>query len=154
MNINAPLASQSLAAGTLASALSGAVLAWRGRGDAGSAAAALNAPSHWLWGRDALQRNEATVRHTAVGSGVHWASAMLWGTIYELVRSRRRRPTVTNAMTDAAAVTVVAAVVDLKLVPERLTPGFQHRLSRGSLLLVYASFAAGLAVVGLRNLSR
>jgi hypothetical protein len=37
-----------------------------------------------------------------------------------------------------------AAVVDSKLVPDRLSPGFQHRLSRPAVLLACAGFAAGL----------
>jgi hypothetical protein len=60
------------------------------------------------------------------------------------LHSRRRKTTQGNALVDAAAVSALAAVVDLKLVPHRLTPGFQERLSSKSLALVYGSFAAGL----------
>ncbi|CAM3313163.1 hypothetical protein [Polaromonas hydrogenivorans] len=42
---------QGLLAGSLASAFSTAVLALTGRREAGSAAAPLNAASHWYWGR-------------------------------------------------------------------------------------------------------
>ena len=37
---------------------------------------------------------------------------------------------------------------------ESLTPGFEHRLSRQSLLGVYAAFAAGLALGGLLSRRR
>jgi hypothetical protein len=40
-------------------------------------------------------------------------------------------------------------VVDLGLVPERLSPGFERRLSRPSTGLVYLSFGVGLALGGL-----
>jgi len=43
----------------------------------------------------------------------------------------------------------VAALVDLRLVPERLTPGFERRLSRRSLAWTYVGFGAGLALAGL-----
>ena len=46
----------------------------------------------------------------------------------------------------AAGITAVAAVTDFKLIPERLTPGFEHRLSTRSLVLTYALFATGLAL--------
>jgi hypothetical protein len=34
-------------------------------------------------------------------------------------------------------------------VPERLTPGFEHRLSRGSVAATYVAFGLGLALTGL-----
>jgi len=44
---------------------------------------------------------------------------------------------------------LVAAVTDFKLVPPRLTPGFEHRLSRGSGTVTYLAFGVGLALSGL-----
>lgn len=44
---------QSLVAGSLASLLSSAVLAWAGRREDRSAAAPLNALSRWYWGDEA-----------------------------------------------------------------------------------------------------
>ncbi|NIM42680.1 MAG: hypothetical protein GTN84_04710 [Hydrogenophaga sp.] len=54
-----------------------------------------------------------------------------------------------RALCDAAAVTVLAACVDLQWVPPRLTPGFERRLRRGSLTGVYLASGAGLALAGL-----
>jgi len=130
----------------LASALSGATMTWRSRLDTGHWAAATNAVSHWIWGNRALRRNSVTTRETGVGAGVHTASALLWAVLFEALRLRHKTPTVATAVADAAIVTAVAATVDLKLVPHRLTPGFQDRLSNRSLLWTYAAFAAGLAL--------
>lgn len=138
-----------LASGMLAGTLSAAVLAWRGRAENRSAAAPLNAISHWLWGRPALHRNDTTLDHTAAGTAIHFLSSLFWAAAYEALCAARRRATPAAAVADAAAVTAVAAVVDLRVVPERLTPGFERRLSNGSLALVYSSFAAGLAIAGL-----
>lgn len=140
--------------GLLAGVLSALVLAWRGRTDAGSAAAPLNAVSHWFWPREALRRNDLSWRHTASGTAVHLASSFFWSVIYTAVRSLRRRPTAANAALDATALTAVAALVDYRVVPQRLNPGFEQRLSRPSLRLVYAGFALGLALGGWRLLSR
>jgi len=134
-----------LASGTLASLLSAAVLAWRGRAETPSAAAPLNAPAQWLFGRQSLHRDGVSARHTGVGFLVHEASSLWWAAFHELLQARRRRITPATAVADAAAITALAAVVDLRLVPARLTPGFEHRLSRRSLVGVYAAFAAGLA---------
>ncbi|MBK1615477.1 hypothetical protein CKO44_18615 [Rubrivivax gelatinosus] len=139
--------------GLLAGAISGVALVWRGRRDS-TPAAPLNAVSHWIWPRQGLQREDLSWRHTATGTLIHVASSMLWAGVFDLLRSRRRRPTPLNALADAAAVTALAATVDLKLVPQRLTPGFEHKLSRPSLTLVYGGFALGLALGGLVALRR
>lgn len=140
--------------GALASALSTAALAWRGRREAGSAIATLNAPSHWLWGRKALDSDQPNLRYTALGVAVHCASAVMWAGLYTLLRQRRQAPTPVNAWVDAAAVTALAATVDLKLVPKRLTPGFEEHLSPRGLGWVYGTFGLGLAWAGMRALRR
>jgi hypothetical protein len=132
-----------LVTGTLASLASGAMLMWRGHKERRHMLAPLNAPAHWIWGQESLRRHDASLRHTLTGALVHHASSLFWAAFYELLQARRRRPT--GRVADAAAITAVAAVTDLKLVPTRLTPGFEQRLSSRSLVWVYASFAAGLA---------
>jgi hypothetical protein len=153
MNLSTPQAARLLRhillEGGLAGLLSTAVLAWGGRRDSGHAAAALNAPSHWLWGEEALRSERPDMRHTGLGQVIHHASSLLWAAAYGSLQQRRRRPTPLNALADAAAVTALAAVVDLKLTPQRFTPGFERRLSRPGLFLVYAAFGLGLALGGL-----
>lgn len=139
--------------GTLAGLLSTAVLAWRGRHDDGSAAAAINAPSHWVWGREALRQDGIDARHTLLGQAVHHGSGLLWAGVYSWMQSRRR-PSVARVIGDAAVVTAMAALVDLKLTPERFTPGFERRLTNRSLWMVYGSFGVGLAMGGLSALRR
>jgi hypothetical protein len=152
--MKSPLVRLVLTDGVLAGTLSAAVLAWRGRRDAGSAAAPVNAVSHWIWPRAALQRDDVTARHTATGVVIHMASAAMWACIYAVWRARRPRPTPVNALTDAAVLTAVAATVDLAVVPDRLTPGFEHRLAPRSLVAVYGGFALGLALGGLLAMRR
>ncbi len=135
-----------LAEGLVAGALSAAVLAWRSRREAGRPWGAVNAPSHWIWGERALRRDGASARYTALGLAIHQASSFFWAVFYRVMRQRRRQPTLANALGDAALLTGVAAAVDLCVVPQRLTPGFEKRLSPGSLVLVYASFAVGLGL--------
>jgi hypothetical protein len=47
-------------------------------------------------------------------------------------------------------VATLACVVDCTVTPPRLTPGYEKRLSRRSLALVYLAFGAGLAATLLR----
>lgn len=132
--------------GTLASLVSGAALAWRGRRENGRALGPLNAPAHWLWGQESLRRDGASLRHTLTGMVIHHVSSLFWAVFYEMLRLRRTRPTPANAVGDAAALTAVAAAVDLQLVPQRLAPGFERRISGRGLVWVYAGFALGLAL--------
>jgi hypothetical protein len=124
-------------AASLASAL---VLAARGSRELGDVAAPLNGPSQWVWGRQAPYRNGFSVRHTVLGYAIHHMAATFWALFYE-----KARPEARNAAALAAAVSATAAFVDYRLTPQRLTPGFEKRLSRTSLTMVYCAFALGLA---------
>jgi len=138
----------------LSSGLSAAALLWRGHVDNGHAAAPVNAVAHWFWPRRAPRQDRPSARFTLTGIATHFAAAALWCGVYELLRSRRHAATPLQAVVDAAAVSAVAAVVDLACVPDRLTPGFEKRLTRPSLGLVYGAFATGLALAGLAALRK
>ena len=133
-----------LASGALASLASTAALMLCGRRETGSYAAATNAISHWVWGDRALRRDGLTLRHTLLGYVIHHLSATFWAVFYERFLHRRDRTPV-EVLRDAAITSAVACTVDFKLTPHRLTPGYEHRLSRRSLAVVYAAFAVGLA---------
>ena len=135
-----------LLSGTCASILSTVALASRGRSEAGSAVAPINAVSHWYWGDRATRVDQANVKNTVPGYLTHHATSIFWAVLFEKVFGgvMRGRPGRTLAM--SAATAAVACFVDYQMTPRRLTPGFEHRLSRVSLFLVYAAFAAGLAV--------
>jgi hypothetical protein len=146
------LVRQGLLQGTLASVASGVALLVCGRADAGSAAAPINAISHWIWPTSALRRDDTSWRFTGTGAVTHFLASLFWAAIFVSLRGWRARPSATNALTDATVVAVGAAVVDLRAVPKRLTPGFERRLSAPSLAWVYAGFAAGLALGGVMAL--
>lgn len=136
---------ESLAAGVASTA----ALLWAGRRETGSAVAPLNATSHIVWGDEAAHVDRADWKHTGVGQLLHHASAFFWGVLFEALQARRPRRTPAAMVTDAAVTTAVAALVDLKLVPHRLTPGFEMRLSNRGLAVTYAALAAGLVLGGL-----
>jgi hypothetical protein len=144
--------------GTLASLFSAGALAWAGRAELRRPAAPMNATSQWLWGqREALQADAPSRRHTVTGYLVHHVAASFWAVLH--ARALADRPMASRpapAMAAAAATAVMAAVVDLKLTPERFTPGFQHRVSRPALAAAYALFAVGLAAgsLAVRNARR
>jgi len=132
-----------LVTGSVASVISSAALLAVSRLETGRAAAALNGPSQWLWGRQAAYRRRASARYTAVGYVIHHLSSLLWASVYNHPRARRTLPQPTLR---AAAVAALAATVDYKLVPQRLTPGFEAQLPRAAVALTYGAFAAGLVL--------
>ena len=134
-------------AGSLASLLSTAVLAVSGRREAGSAVAPINAVSHWLWGDESLQVERPTWRHTLTGYLTQHLASIFWAGLYSrLYGYRDEAKTLPQALAGALATTAVAYVVDYKVVPKRLTPGFEHRISSGAMVATYASLAAGFAL--------
>ena len=141
-----PVLRTGLIAGTFASLASTVALMLCGRREAGSAVAPTNSTSHWLWGDQALQVYRPTLRHTALGYATHHASAIFWAVLYAWLHAERRPPqSVPAALASAGAATAVACTIDYTITPRRLTPGFEHHLSKGSMAAVYGLFAVGLA---------
>jgi hypothetical protein len=132
-------------AGSLASLVSTLALALLGRREVGSPYAPTNAVSHWLWGEEALRQDAPDVRHTALGFATHHCAAIFWATLYaRLYGHRAEAHSPKQAALGALATSAAACLIDFKFTPQRLTPGFEHRLSNGSLAIVYGGFAAGL----------
>lgn len=136
-----------LVSGATASVLSTAALALCGRRETGSAFAPTNAISHWLWGEQAKRKDAPHPYYTIPGYLIHHASSTFWAVLYERCAGRmldRRSPALT--LETAAAASAVACFVDYQLTPSRLQPGYEARLSKASLLAVYAAFGLGLAL--------
>lgn len=137
---------QSVLPGALASLASTLVLAACGKRETGSMFAAVNAVSHWLWGDKATRANRPSIKHTLVGYLIHHGASMFWATLFEKTCCKTLdKKEAAATVTAAAAASAVACFTDYQLTPPRLRPGFEERLSRSSLLLVYAAFAVGLA---------
>lgn len=135
--------------GVPASVASTLVLAAAGKAETGSAAAPTNATSHWLWGAPATRVDRADWRHTALGYGIHHVCSVFWAVLYERYRPSAHNPTPARVLRDATATAAIACFVDYQLTPPRLRPGFEQRLSRPALALVYGAFALGLAAAAL-----
>lgn len=135
-----------LVSGTVASIVSSISLAVLGKRELDLGAAPLNGPSQWIWGRHAPYQNRFSLRYTVVGYAIHHAASVFWAVLFEKLRSQWG-PTHSSADAIAPAIVTAAAAyaIDFYVTPKRLTPGFEHRLSKGSLFIVYGTFALGLA---------
>jgi hypothetical protein len=131
-------------AGTAASVLSAAYLAWRGW-RRGETAAPVNAVSHWFFGDRALRQDEPSWKYTLTGYLTHHGAAVFWGVLHAKAwGARRQAKKPAPAAAGALAAASVACFVDYQLTPKRLTPGFEHRLGKPEMVNVYAFFALGL----------
>jgi hypothetical protein len=161
MRIGNPWWRASVVSGSVASLLSALVAYLLSQRENRARFAAINAVSHWLHGPAAYGVDHASLRHTLPGLVIHHASSLLWGGLYELLLrsvsdrdavegadrpTGRGRPGAADRWATAGVVTAIGAFTDLRLVPPRLSPGFDHRLSKTGVALVYLGFACGLAL--------
>jgi hypothetical protein len=133
--------------GTMSSALSTLALALAGRHETGSAYAPTNAISHWIYGDRAARQDDASLRHTLLGYAIHHVASVFWAAFYERwFGDRVRRGDVAGALRGGATVAALACFVDYRMTPQRLQPGFEKRLSKRSLAVVYAAVGAGFVL--------
>jgi hypothetical protein len=141
-----------LASGTGGALLSTAALAARGRAEAGSAVAPTNAISHWFWGDRAARQDAPSARYTLVGYVTHHIASIFWAVFYERWFGRAaERGDVPTAVAGGLGVAAVACFVDYRMTPRRLQPGYEARLGKPSLAVVYLCFGVGLALGALVN---
>lgn len=142
--------SNAVVSGAIASASTLASAAARGRRDSGSAIAAVNAISHIVWGRGASSVRVADVKHTLPALLLNTGATVFWAGIYERVFGRAAREGhLAKAVAGGGAVAALAYVTDYHLVPKRLTPGWEERVSRSSLGIIYGVLALSLPLYGL-----
>jgi hypothetical protein len=133
--------------GSAASLLSATALVALGARENKSGSAPINAISHWVWRGRAFRKNEFSLKYTVLGYLIHHSMSILWGVLHAALHGRDKKAgepchAITRGMTTAA----VACAVDYQITPKRLTPGFEHRLSKPAMTGVYIAFGAGLAL--------
>jgi hypothetical protein len=136
--------------GSAASLATTAVLASRGDSERRDPYGPLNGPSQWVWGKSGAYKRGFSVRHTVAGYLIHHAMSIFWATLFEKAFGRRvAGGSVLETVGCAAATSLMACIVDYKVVPGRFTPGFEKQLSRTSMAFTYGAFALALAAAAL-----
>jgi len=144
------VAQDAVVSGSVACAATAAMAAWRGTRDGNSAMAPINATSHVLWGPSAADVHVADLKHTASGLLINEGAGVFWAALYErLFGADADKGNAVRALAGGGIVAAIAYVTDYHLVPKRLTPGWEERISGRSLALVYAALALSLPVRGL-----
>lgn len=141
----ASFALDTAAAGSAATALTTATILCLGHERDTSMWAPLNAVSHITFGDEAAQHTELSAKYTGTGTALNTAAIFSWAAVHAGVMRMLPRQDLPSAIGAGAAVAAGAYVIDYYVVPRRLTPGFEKRLSGRSLFWIYSALAAGLA---------
>jgi hypothetical protein len=136
--------------GAIAAGATAVTAAICGARESGSAIAPLNAASHAIFGPEAQHARRPDLKHTPLGAVINAGASVFWAVLYEKAfGDAADRGDATKAIAGGAAVAGLAYLTDYHLVPKRLTPGWEARMSPDSLLLVYAALALSLPMRGL-----
>jgi hypothetical protein len=145
---------RALSTGSLAGLTTTAAVALVGAREADNPVAPINATSHVLWGDEAGTADAVDLKHTAPGLLTNIGAGVFWALVHEaLLASVRPREPSTGAAT-GAAVAALAYVVDYHLLPRRLTPGWELRVSRRGVALGFVTLGACLAIAGILRTRR
>lgn len=139
-------ARQATVSGAIAAVATSAVVAAAGARESGSALAPINATSHIAWGEAAGRVESFDARHTLLGAALNLGACIFWATFYErwFGSASRHGGRAGTAVLGGAAVAAAAYVTDYHLVPERLTPGWELRLSGRGIAAAYLALALSL----------
>lgn len=148
MNMNtAALVRNSALPAAIATATTTAAVTGLTKLNDGSGSAGLNAVSHILWGDKAADKEDFSAKYTLVGAGLNSAAVASWAAVHEMVVEKGGVPRrIMPMLLTAGLVSGLAYIVDYHVVPKRLTPGFEKRLTPKAMAFVYGALAVGLAV--------
>lgn len=136
--------------GIVAALSSAALIALRGHIENRNAVAPINAISHIAWDEEAFGADKLDIKHTLVGLSINDTAMITWGVIFESVRSlTNSRGDIAKTLSCGAGLSILAWLIDYKIVPPRLTPGIEAHLSQRSIALIYTGFAVALSASGL-----
>jgi hypothetical protein len=85
---------------------------------------------------------------------INTGAGMFWALVQELLLARSHYRDRATAAATGAAVGALAYAVDYHLIPRRLTPGWELRLSRRGVALGFVALGVSLAVAGLLRARR
>ena len=114
-----------------------------------SAARPINATSHVLWGPHDAPREKVDVAHTVPGLFINVGAAFSGRGLCFFRARGIKRDTTRGIIGRAFGTSLLAAVVDYGLMPQRLRPGWELALRARSVALALAALGAGLAAGGL-----
>ena len=136
-----------LVTGSIVCVVTAATAALRGMSDSGSAIAPINATSHVIYGPKAGKVEVPNFKHTMLGLAINAGASVFWAAVYERLFGRAgNRGDVRRSLLGGGVVAALAYLVDYHLVPKRLTPGWEERVSGRSLGMIFGAMGLSLPV--------
>jgi hypothetical protein len=139
---------RAVANGAFAGLVTTAAVSLAGQRETGDPVAPINATSHVLWGDEAGAADGIDLKHTVPGLLINTGAGVFWALVHELVLTRLRPRGAAAGAASGAGVAALAYVVDYHLIPRRLSPGWELRVSRRGVALGFVTLGACLALVG------
>ncbi len=129
--------------GLAGAAATSAAIAAFGQAKEGSAWTPFNAIAHMLFGESATPVEGFAPRETLSGLGLNVSALGVWGALYEKLAGKVPFP---QSLCAGALAAALIWLIDYKIVPERLRPGFEKRLGPDSIAAVYVLLALTLGL--------
>ncbi len=105
----------------------------------------INAVSHVVLGDKVIGRGGFRPTETTIAIATHGAAMISWGVLHEAAFGKAPAPA---SFALGLLTAGIAAVTDFVIVPKRLTPGIEHRLSPAAMLATYAVLGLTLGLSG------
>lgn len=134
-----------LVSGAISAVTTTAAAALLGKRHGQNPAAPINAISHIPFGEKAARQDKPSLKYTATGALLNSMAVTGWAALLQLLVARKK-PSAAQSLAAGAAVSAAAYVTDYHVVPKRLTPGFEERLTKKDLGTIYAVLAVSLAI--------
>jgi hypothetical protein len=135
--INSLLA-RALVSGTVSSLATALVASLMARRSGRSAAEPVNAVGSHLTGAHALWRRDFSLKATLPGVAINLGGCLFWAGVMERWVQRRPLRGTADALGRGGITAALAYSVDYLVLPRRLRPGYERKLSRAQLLAVYS----------------
>ncbi len=136
----------------IAGAATTGAVAFCGQFEDGDPISPVNDISHILWGDEAFDEGELSLKYTGTAILLNQSAIFSWAFLHQVLFGRaQKRGEVEKSVLGGVLVAGIAYLVDYHLVPKRLKPGFEHHLTPRSLLVIYAVLALALGLGGKRR---
>jgi hypothetical protein len=129
--------------GLAGAAATTATIAALGQAKEGSPWTPFNAIAHMFFGENAASVEGFAPKETLSGLGLNLSALGVWGGLYEKLAGRVPFP---QSLGAGAAAAALIWLLDYKILPERLRPGFEKRLGPESIAAVYVLLALTLGL--------
>ena len=113
------------------------------------AVAPVNAISHIVWGDEAYEQRELSLKYTGTAVLLNDVSVAGWAYLHEwLFGKAQDEGKIGTSLVGGAAISLLAYLIDYHLVPKRFKPGFERHLQPKSLVFIYVILALALGLGG------